>query len=142
MAKKNYFLNIIQAAVANNDFEFDPEDSIIDVFTAAEESLLENPVGKKFVRTELNGHGMSQSYTFWDEDSDYHTTMSGEIFDFGHYKAESEVYFREVGDDEFEPVSWFEIPSPGEPGRDKYIFVFDVEVLSDGRIAYLYDYFG
>lgn len=45
MAKKNYFLNIIQAAVANNDFEFDPEDSIIDVFTAAEENLLDSLSG-------------------------------------------------------------------------------------------------
>lgn len=141
MAKKNYLLGVIQSAVVNNDFDFNPDDSIIDVFTAAEENLLDSPVGIKFVRTELDGHGMSQSYTFWDEDSDYHTTMSGEIFDFGHYKAESDVYFRKVGDGKFKHVDWLEVPSPGEADRDKYIFVFDKKVLSDGRIAYLYDYF-
>jgi len=140
--KQNYYLAVIQAAVANNDFEFNAEDSIMDVFQQAYDNLMDEPVGKTFVHTELNFSGMSMNYTFCDEDTDFQRHVTSEQFDFlWKYKAKDEVLFRDKGNGEFEPVDWFEVPVDGEPDRDKYIFVFDKEILSDGRLAMLYDYF-
>jgi len=140
--KKNYYLEVIQQAVANNDFEFDADDSIMEVFQQAYDSLMEDPTGRQFIHTELDCHGMTQNYTFYDEDTGFENHVTGEVFDFRwHYKADDEVLFREVRDGEFEPVNWFDVPMDGEDGRSDYIFVFAKEVLSDGRVAYLYDYF-
>lgn len=142
MAKKNYYLEVIQQAVVNNDFEFDANDSIMEVFQQAFDSLMENPTGQQFIHTDLDCHGMTQNYTFYDEVTDFENHVSGEVFDFcWHYKADDEVLFHEVRPGEFEPVNWFDVPMEGEEGRNDYIFVFDREILSDGRVAYLYDYF-
>ena len=139
--KKNYYLAVIQAAVVNNDFEFDAEDSIMQVFGQAEDSLREDPIGVDFVRTELSGHGMSQAYTFYDDATGFTNTTSGEIFDWGHYRADNETYFKADGKGGFDAVNWFDIPEEGNPERRNYIYVFDREVQSNGRLAYLYDYF-
>lgn len=140
--KGNYYLEVIRAAIVYNGFEFNPEDSVMDIFQRAYDNLMDKPAGKTFIRTDLNGHGMSQSYTFYDSDTEFSNLISGDIFDFNwHYKAKDEVLFREKGNGEFEPVDWFEIPMDGEPDRDKYVFVFDKQILSDGNIAYLYDHF-
>ena len=141
--KKNYYLEVIQQAVVNNDFEFDVNnDSIMEVFQQAYDSLMEDPTGRQFIHTELDCHGMTQSYTFFDEDTDFENHVTGDVFDFRwHYKADDEVLFREVRDGEFEPVNWFDVPMEGEADRESYIFVFAKEILSDGRVAYLYDYF-
>ncbi len=142
MAKKNYYLEVIQQAVVNNDFEFDANNSIMEVFQQAFDSLMENPTGQQFIHTDLDCHGMTQNYTFYDEVTDFENHVSGEVFDFRwHYKADDEVLFHEVRPGEFEPVNWFDVPMEGEEGRNDYIFVFDREILSDGRVAYLYDYF-
>ena len=141
MEKRNYYLEVIQQAVINNDFEFDAEDSIMEVFQQAYDSLMENPTGLQFIQTELDCHGMLQNYVFYDEETGFQNNVTGEVFDFrGHYKTEDEVYYREVGNGEFEPVNWFDVPMDGEDGREKYIFVFAKEILSNGNMAYLYDY--
>lgn len=140
--KKNYYLAVIQQAVVNNDFEFDADDSIMEVFQQAYDSLMEKPTGRLFIHTELDCHGSTQNYTFCDEDTDFENHVTGEVFDFrGHYKADDDVLFREVHQDMFEPVNWFDVPMDGEADRKSYIFVFAKEVLSNGRVAYLYDYF-
>lgn len=143
MAKKNYYLEVIQSAIVNNDFEFDAQNSsIMEVFQQAYDSLMENPTGRQFIHTELDCHGTTQNYTFYDEETGFQNLVSGEVFDFlWHYKADDEVLFHEVRPGEFEPVDWFDVPMDGEEGRNDYIFVFDREILSDGSVAYLYDYF-
>lgn len=135
--KTKHILSIINAAVQDG-FEFDPSDSMEDVSIQAEDYLLENePYGHLFVQCELSGHGMSQGYTFIDEDG-YDITSSGEIFDFRHAKKDDEVYFQMKGND-FDPVSWFEIPD--DESRRDFVFVYDKVVCADGKIAYLYDNF-
>lgn len=140
MKKKNFLLEVIQAAVVNNGFEFDMEDSMLDIFSKAEESLLDSPAGYDFVRTELWGHGMKQGYTFTDDATGFSKTMNGEIFDFGKKKAEDNVYFRADGKGGFDAINWFDLPEEGDCRR-QYIFVFAREVQSNGRVAMLYDYF-
>ena len=143
MAKKNYYLEVIQSAVFNNDFEFDADNcSIMEVFQQAYDSLMENPTDKQFIHTELYCSGMTQNYTFYDEYTGFQNIVSGDVFDFRwHYKADDEVLFHEVRQGKFEPVDWFDVPMEGEEGRNEYIFVFAKEILSDGSMAYLYDYF-
>lgn len=149
MAKKNYQLEIIQQAIVTNDFKFDPEESITEVFQQAYDSLVENPVGHVFVCAELRGHGMRQGYTFCDDATDYANTVSGEIFDFGHYGKDNGVYFHQrrfrgnsiQTEEDFEPVAWYDIPNEGDEKRKEYIFVFDTQLMSDGKLAMLYDYF-
>lgn len=139
--KKNYYLEVIQAAVVNNDFEFDADDSIMEVFQQAEDSLREDPIGVDFIHTELWGHSMSQGYTFTDDATGYEKTMNGEVFDFGKSKADADVYFHADGKGGFEVVNWFDIPAEGNVERRQYIYVFAREIQSNGRVAYLYDYF-
>lgn len=141
MKAKNYQLAVITAAV-NAGFEFDMDDSMADVEMQAQDYLLENePYGHVFEHIELSGHGMSQNYSWADEDSDYSTQMSGEIFGFGENRAEDEVYFHREENGTFTPVNWFDIPNEFEKEeRRQYIFVFDKQVRSDGKIAWLYDY--
>lgn len=134
--KTKHILSVINAAVANG-FELDPADSLEDIWQQAEETMLENePNGRVFVQCALGGHGMSQNYTFTDDDG-YSVGMTGEIFDFPKAKADDEVYFRKEGG-AFTPVAWYEIPD-GEERKD-YVFVFDKQVRSDGAVAYLYDH--
>jgi hypothetical protein len=138
--KNNYFIEVIRAAVANG-LEFDPEDSIMDVYCKADDYLITKPIGRQFVRNELRGSGMDQCYTFYDEATGYSNHVSGDIFDFRwQYRAKDERLFHEEKPGEFKPVDWFDVPMPGEPHRDEYIFVFDIQVLSNGELAYLYDY--
>ena len=139
--KQNYYLAVIQAAVVNNDFEFDADSSISEVFQEAEDCLLENPTGRDFVRTELFGHGASQGYTFTDDATGFEKTVNGEIFDFGKSKADAEVYFRIDGKGGLDAVNWFDVPAEGDVERRQYIYVFARELKSNGRVAMLYDYF-
>lgn len=136
--KANHILAVINAA-AQNGFEFDPSDTMEEIWQQAEETLLENePMGHQFIQCVLSGHGMSQSYTFIDEDGT-DITMSGEIFTFHKAKEEDDVYFEKKGD-EFIPVNWFDIPDEYDSNRKNFVFVFDKVVCSDGTIAYLYDH--
>lgn len=136
--KAKHILAIINAAVQDG-FEFDLSDSMEEVGIQAEDYLLENePYGHLFVQCDLSGHSMSQGYTFVDEDG-YGMTSSGEIFDFGHYKKDDEVYFHMQGND-FVPVNWFDIPAPEDDRRRDFVFVYDKVVCADGKIAYLYDH--
>ncbi len=136
--KTNHILSIINAAVQNG-FEFDPSDSMEEIWQQAEETLLENePMGHQFIQCDLNIHGMNQSYTFIDEDGTG-GTMSGEIFTFPKAKEEDDVYFEKKGND-FTAVNWFDIPNEHDENRKNFVFVYDKVVCSDGTIAYLYDY--
>ena len=136
--KTNHILSVINAAVQNG-FEFDPSDSMEEIWQQAEETLLENePMGHQFIQCDLHGHGMSQGYTFIDEDGTG-SIMSGEIFTFPKAKEEDGVYFEKTGDD-FKAVNWFDIPDEYDENRKNFIFVYDKVVCSDGIIAYLYDH--
>lgn len=137
--KAKHILAIINAATQDG-FEFDPSDTMEEIWQQAEDYLLENePYGHLFVQCDLSCHGMSQGYTFVDVDG-YGITSSGEIFDFGHAKKDDEVYFQMKGND-FEPVNWFDIPAPEDERRRDFVFVYDKVVCADGKIAYLYDNF-
>lgn len=142
--KKNYFISVLAAAV-NDGFEPEMDETLEDVVMKAEEYLLENePYGHVFEQVDFSGHDMSQNYAWADEETDYSTQVSGEIFTFGHNKAEDEVYFRHDWEkDEFVAVNWYDIPNEFErEERKKYVFVFDKQVRSDGKIAWLYDCMG
>lgn len=141
--KKNYFISVLAAAV-NEGFEPEMDETLEDVVMKAEEYLLENePYGHEFENIDFSGHGMQQNYSWADDETDYTTQVSGEIFTFGHSKAEDEVYFRKEDDGTMVAVNWYDIPNEFErEERKKYIFVFDKQVRSDGKIAWLYDYMG
>lgn len=133
--KAKHILSIINSAV-KNDFEFDPSDTIEEIWQQAEDYLLENePEGHLFVQCDLRGHVMSQYYCFVDKDG-HSSEVSGEIFDFPKAKKEDEIYFRKDGE-KFIPVNWFEIPD--DEGCKSFVFVYDKVVCCDGVIAYLYD---
>ena len=141
MKKKNYFIGVLSAAVEAG-FELDMNDRMDDIVMEAEDYLLENePYGHVFEQVDLGGHGMSQGYTWVDEESGKEVQMSGEIFTFAHYKADAEVYFHlDWEKNEFTPVNWFDIPDEYHMDERKhYVFVFDKQVKSDGKIAWLYD---
>ena len=141
--KKNYFISVLAAAV-NDGFEPEMDETLEDVVMKAEDYLLENePYGHEFEQVDMDGHGMSQNYSWADDESDYTTQVSGEIFTFGHNKAEDDVYFRKEDDGTMVAVNWYDIPNEFErEERKRYIFVFDKQVRSDGKIAWLYDYMG
>lgn len=135
--KAKHILAIINAATQDG-FEFDPSDTMEEIWQQAEDYLLENePYGHLFVQCDLSGHGMSQYYCFVDIDG-HSSEVSGEIFDFPKAKKEDEIYFRKDGE-KFIPVNWFEIPR--DENRKDFIFVYDKVVCADGKIAYLYDNF-
>lgn len=141
MKKKNYFIGVLSAAVEDG-FEFNMTDSMEDVVMAAEDYLQENePYGHVFEQVGLSGHGMSQNYSWVDDESGKEVQMSGEIFTFPQSKADKEVYFHHDQEkDEFTAVNWFDIPDEyHKEERKHYIFVFDKQVRSDGKIAWLYD---
>ena len=134
--KTNHMVSVIAAAVQGG-FEFDPTETVEDVWMSAENFLLETEsCGINFIHCTLEGHGMSQSYSFVDEDGTGEV-MSGEIFTFPKAKASDNVYFK-IEDDKITSVAWHDIPD-GE-GREKYAFVFAREVSVDGKVAYLYDW--
>ena len=141
--KKYYFISVLAAAV-NDGFEPEMDETLEDVVIKAEDYLLENePYGHVFEQVDLSGHGMSQNYVWVDEETGKEVQTSGEIFDFGHCKAEDDIYFRKEDDGKMTPVSWYEIPDEYHMDeRKRYIFVFDRQVRSDGKIAWLYDYMG
>ena len=136
MSANNYYLGIIKAAVSMG-FDFDLDDTILEVYEQAWNKLMKDkPYGYEFQHVEYKCHSRGVLYTFYDPDTDFIIEIdSSEIFDFEDHE---ECYFREE-DGAFTPVSWYEIPDGDE--RRNYIFVFDYEVLSNGKIAYLYDYF-
>lgn len=143
MKTKNYFISVLAAAV-NDGFEPEMDETLEDVVMKAEDYLLENePYGHVFENIDFSGHDLHQNYSWADDDSGYQTQVSGEIFTFGHNKAEDEVYFRKEDDGTMVAVNWYDIPNEFErEERKKYIFVFDKQVRSDGKIAWLYDYMG
>lgn len=109
----------------NHNLDFD--DNAVD----AENFLIHNEdVEKTFVHCNLTPNGYSYK----------NHVVSGDIFDFGHFRAENKVYFQEEEDGSFTPVDWFEVPAPGEEGRENYIFVFDT-IVYDGEVLMLYDRF-
>ena len=133
----NYFLGIINAAVSQG-FEFDPEDSFMEIYEQACNELMEyESCGSEFVQADLDSYGNTQAYTFIDPDTGHNETVSGEIFDFTT-KSDA-VYYRREEDGSFTPLKWFEVPAQGED-RSNYIFVYAKEILSNGKIAYMYDY--
>ena len=101
---------LLQSAMEQG-FELEMAETIEQNMLLAEEYLLEN-VEADFEYCEFTG-GYSQGYYFCDEFGK-DTQVSGEIFDFGKDKAESEVYYHIENDGEFKPVDWFEIPMEGE----------------------------
>lgn len=133
------YLTAILAAAVENGFEFDTADTIEEVQVNAENYILENePCGSEFVECELSTSGYSQSYSFVDE-CGMCRVCSGDIFDFSHhYSKDSDILFRK-DKDHFEAVAWYDIPD-GED-RENYIFVYDKVVMSNGKVALLYDHF-
>ena len=134
-----YFTAILNIA-AENGFEFDTADTIEEVQVNAENYILENePCGSEFVECELSTSGYNQSYSFVDE-CGMSRVCSGDIFDFSHhYSKDSDILFRK-DNDHFEAVAWFDLPDGGEE-RENYIFVYDKVVMSNGKVALLYDHF-
>lgn len=127
---------LLQSAMEQG-FELEMNETIEQNMLLAEEYLLEN-VEADFEQCELTTSGYSQNYYFCDEFGK-DAEVSGEIFDFGRYKAESEVYYHVENDGEFKPVDWFKIPMEGEE-RKEYIFVFDKFVSANGKVYKLYDH--
>ena len=127
------------SAAVSKGFEFETDDPFINIATDAECWLTENePYGHDFERIELECSGGNQYYTWADENSGSVKNMSGEIFDFNTHQ--DGVFFHEEIGGDFTPVKWFDVPMEGIE-RKRYIFVFAKEVRSDGKVAYLYDYF-
>ena len=136
METKDYNLSIITAAVAAG-FEYDFRDPLIEIEDAAENFLLEDePYGKEFVRTDFDESGNGSSYTFLDEGTGFTRDIFGEVFDFGH----GDHYYHRKPDGPLEPVDWFDVPAEG-PERKDYAFVFAKHPLSNGKVAYLFDFF-
>lgn len=136
--KANHILSVINAAVQNG-FEFNPTDTVEEIWQQAEENILENePNGHIFIQCDLSGHGTSQYYLFIDADGTEHDS-TGEIFNFPKAKKEDEIYFEKNGE-KFAPVNWFEIPDECDGHCKDFVFVFDRVVCSDGAVAYLYDH--
>lgn len=103
------------------------------LYVDCESHILENGQ-PKMEHCELHQSGSSQYYSFGNNN------CSGEIFDFGRYESDKEVYYHETNG-EFVPCSWFDIPMEGEI-RKEYIFVFDTIVDTEtGELLRLYDYF-
>ena len=141
MAHQTYLISVINAAV-NEGFEYDPEDSVIEVAQQAEDELRESePYGVEYEHCPLEGHGMSQCYTWQDDQTGMEKTMTGEIFTFPKAKADEGVYFHKRPDMilDFQPVNYFDIPDKGDPSRKEYVFVYAHEVKGNGMVAYLYD---
>ena len=137
MKTNDYHLSIILAAV-NAGFDYDPEDSLLDIFSQADDFILENePYGTEFVHTDFDSHGNNQSYTFLDEESGYTQDVTGEIFDFSYRSDDS--YFRRNPDGTLTSVEWYDVPLDGQERKD-YAFVFARHSLSNGKVALLYDY--
>lgn len=87
-----------------------------------------------YARAELNTSGRGQSYT-----NSYSNTVSGEIFDFGKYRADKHVYFIDTPA-EGNWVSYYELPSIDDEAIHDYGFCFDRDVY-DGEVVVYYDYF-
>lgn len=133
-----YATAVIRIA-AENGLEIDETETFESIFTDADNFIRnEEPLGHEFVQLDFSSHGYNQGYTFADE-CGYFNTVSGDIFDFSyHYKKEDNRLFRKDGDT-FTPVAWYDIPDDEE--RENYVFVFDYQTMSNGKLAYLYDYF-
>lgn len=127
---------LLQSAMEQG-FELEMNETIEQNMLLAEEYLLEN-VEADFEQCELTTSGYSQNYYFCDEFGK-DAEVSGDIFDFAKYKADSEVYYHIENNGEFKPVNWFEIPMEGEK-RKEYIFVFDKFVSANGKVYKLYDH--
>lgn len=132
-----YFTAILKVAV-DNGFEFDFYDTIDEVQENAEDYILENePCGTEFVECELE-LGYNQSYSFADECGKYRV-CTGDIFNpYHHYSKDDDILFRKENN-HFEAVAWYDIPDGEE--RKNYIFVYDKVVMSNGKVALLYDHF-
>lgn len=135
LSQQQIAMMLLQSAMEQG-FELEMNETIEQNMLLAEEYLLEY-VEADFKHCELTG-GYSQGYYFCDEFGK-DTQVSGEIFDFGRYKAESGVYYHIESDGEFKPVDWFEIPMEGKE-RKEYIFVFDKFVSANGKVYKLYDH--
>lgn len=96
------------------------------------ENYLIDKIQPSFQYCELRCSGYNQSYQYKDK------IVSGQIFDFGHYEAEKEVYFRVDDDGNFTPVDWFEVPDGEE--RHQYVYVYDT-IVYDGEVIRLFDSF-
>lgn len=138
MKKYLYLLSVIRAGVAEG-LEVNPEDSLMIIYQQAWDYIMEyEPYGIEFVQTDFSASGHTQSYIFLDEETGYNNLVSGDIFDFC-CKSDSVFFKKEAG--QMLPVKWFDVPGEGDPHRKEYVFVFAKEVLSNGKIAYLYDHF-
>jgi hypothetical protein len=128
---------VVKNAISEG-FEVNEHQDLETILCDAENHLFSKCKHQKFEHCTLNSDGSSQYYYFIDKDgNEFNST--GEIFDFGKYKAEKEIYFK-FEDGKFIPVNWFDIPMEGEE-RSDYVFVFDTIIDCDGEIVALYDCF-
>ena len=135
-----YATAIIRIAVEEG-FEPDENDSFDTIASDAANYLLkEEPCGHEFVHCPFSWHGYMQGYGFVDE-SGYEIEASGEIFDFSHHwRKEDETLYLKEGDN-YTPVNWYDIPDPDDESRENYIYVYDYQPMSNGKVAWLYDHF-
>lgn len=141
MTKEQFirFTKVVERAFEEG-FEIDEHEEIETILCDAENFIFETCAVDTMEQCNLSSDGRSQYYYFIDNDGSEHNS-TGEIFDFGKYKADKNVYFKREENGEFTPVSWFDIPMDGEDGRDDYIFVFDMIIDCEGKVVALYDYF-
>lgn len=112
----------------NYNDKCEPSDNQVE----AENYLIDNTEAR-LEHCELHCGTGSQNYSYKDH------VVSGDIFNFDHYRADNKVYFHICGD-EYEPVDWFAVPSKGDESRNSYIFVYDT-IVYDGEVLNLFDYF-
>ena len=132
-----YFQGIVSAA-SENGMESCPDEPFEARLSRAALYLRERePLGHVFIHVELSDDDGVEEYTFSDPVTGFPMSTRGNFRD--AYGKADDVYFVREKDGSFSPVSWRDIPACQDARKD-YIFVFNKEVLGDGRIAYLYDY--